>query len=397
VTRTLAVARVFPPQVGGSGRWMWDLYSRMPSGEFVVAAGRSPGCESFDRDQELKIERMDLQLPSWGAFGLRRSVAYLAAYQQLCEIVYRHDVEAVHAACCLPEGFLAWMLRRRFGLPYLVYVHGEELNVAGTSRELSWLTRRALRSAELVIANSQNTADILRERWQTPLERVRVLHPGVDATRFRPMPRDVATRARLGWGSRRVILSVGRLQKRKGYAKLIKALPEIIRSVPDVLYAIIGAGDERETLDRLVEELGVAKHVLFHDELRHENLIEAYQQCDLFALPNIEVAGDIEGFGIVLLEAQACGRPVVAGRSGGTAETMRDGETGVIVDCRDVPVLTATVRELLCDDLRREQMGEAAHRWIIARFDWNVLCPTALRTFGELTGTRVASADVLHR
>lgn len=362
---------------------MYELYSEMPANQFMITAGEWPDCKKFDDAQNIAIDRLDLHFESWGAFGWRRGTAYLAAYQYLCRSVQEHDVDAIHAACCLPEGFLAWMLRRRTGIPYLVYVHGEELNVAQSSRELSWMTHRVLRGAETIVANSRNTAAILTTDWATPTEQVRVLSPGVDATRFCPAERSDEVRKKLGWGSRPVVLSVGRLQKRKGHAQLIRALQEVKIAVPDVLYAIVGEGIEQESLHRMIGELGLQEHVILHGDLPGVNLIHAFQQCDLFALPNIEVAGDIEGFGIVLLEAQACGRPVIAGDSGGTAETMRDGETGRIVDCREVGLLAKTLSELLADHTRRERMGIAARQWILDKFDWNRLRPTARQVIAE--------------
>lgn len=381
--KSLVIARVFPPQIGGSGQWMYQLYSGMPAGEFVVAAGNWPGSQRFDEQQNLSIVRVNLDFQSWGALGWRSGADYLSAYQHLQRILSEHGVEAVHAACCLPEGFLAWMLCRRLGMPYLVYVHGEELNVMRSSRELSWMTRRVLGGASTIIANSQNTAGILSAQWEIPAANIRVLHPGVDAAQFCPAPRDPEVRRRLGWDDRRVVLSVGRLQRRKGHAQLLKALSRVKSAVPDVLVAIVGEGDERDDLRRLIIELELQEYVVLHGDLQGADLLCACQQCDLFALPNIEVAGDIEGFGIVLLEAQACGRPVLAGDSGGTAETMRVGETGVIVDCDDVDQLAATLCNLLNDDLLRERMGKVARQWVRDTFDWNQLRPAALQVFAD--------------
>ena len=123
-------------------------------------------------------------------------------------------------------------------------------------------------------------------------------------------------RARLEWTGRRVVLTVGALQKRKGQDMMIRALPAIRQRCPDVLYAIVGEGWERPYLESLVAELSVADLVQFRATPADDELIECYQQCDLFALPNRQVGWDFEGFGIVLLEAQACGKPVVTGQSG---------------------------------------------------------------------------------
>jgi phosphatidylinositol alpha-1,6-mannosyltransferase len=154
---------------------------------------------------------------------------------------------------------------------------------------------------------------------------------------------------------------------------MIRALAAIRRTVPDILYAIVGDGEERDSLQELAERLGLSGHVQFLDELDDEGLLHCYQQCDLFVLPNRDINGDIEGFGIVLVEAQACGKAVVAGASGGTAETMCIPETGQVVPCEGPELLAELVAELLADPERRARMGEAGRRWVVERFDWSAL------------------------
>jgi phosphatidylinositol alpha-1,6-mannosyltransferase len=148
-----------------------------------------------------------------------------------------------------------------------------------------------------------------------------------------------------------------------------------------VLYAVVGEGEERESLARLAAETGVAGQVQFLGEVDDATTLDCYRQCDLFALPNRQVGRDIEGFGIVLLEAQACGKPVLAGASGGTAETMRVGETGVVVPCESPDPLGEALVELLLDPLRRERMGQAGRQWA-GRFDWSRLANEAAVLFG---------------
>jgi phosphatidylinositol alpha-1,6-mannosyltransferase len=360
---------------------MWQLYSRLPCADFLLVANQSIGCEEFDQSQELSIQRLPLDFDSWGAIGWRSSAAYVGIYRRLRKLVCEHSIENVHAACCLPEGFLAWMLKRRMGISYLVYVHGEELNVARTSRELGWMTQRVLRNADAVLTNSQNTRNLLIQQWGQSGDRLRVVHPGVDTLRFQPAAENSATRHCLGWGDRRVLLTVGRLQKRKGHDQMVRALAEIRSRVPDVLYAIVGVGEESEHLKGLTSSLGLQNHVIMHGELSEDELITAYQQCDLFVLPNREVDGDIEGFGIVLLEAQACGKPVIAGASGGTADAIHLPETGRIIDCTGRVELTTTVSSLLVDRNQLRQMGSAARQWVVDQFDWKVACPIATAAF----------------
>jgi phosphatidylinositol alpha-1,6-mannosyltransferase len=201
-------------------------------------------------------------------------------------------------------------------------------------------------------------------------------------------------RARLGWGERRVVLTVGRLQKSKGQDMLVRALPALRRAVPDVLYAVLGDGEERAALEQLVDREGVRQSVQFLGEADDATLVRCYQQCDLFALPNRQVGVDIEGFGMVLLEAQACGRPVLAGASGGTAETMRVPQTGRVVPCDGPEELARTLTELLRQPDLLERMGAAGRAWVVERFDWAALTRQAERLFAGEAAAAAPAAGV---
>ena len=222
-----------------------------------------------------------------------------------------------------------------------------------------------LGNARFLIANSQNTGRVLREEWQVPAERIRILHPGVDTGYFTPAGPNRDVRARLDWSDRSVVLTVGRLQRRKGQDMMIRALPAIRRAVPNVLYAILGDGEERTRLQTLAKSEGVTDCVQFVGEVNDAILLDCYRHCDLFALPNRQDGKDIEGFGMVLLEAQSCGKPVIAGTSGGTAETMDIPHTGSVVNCDGPERLAGLVAELLADRPRLERMGQAARPWVV--------------------------------
>jgi phosphatidylinositol alpha-1,6-mannosyltransferase len=161
---------------------------------------------------------------------------------------------------------------------------------------------------------------------------------------------------------------------------MVRAMVAIRRRHPDALYSIAGDGEERLHLERLVDELDLSGHVQFLGEVDEDTLLSCYQQCDLFVLPNREIEGDIEGFGMVLLEAQACGKPVIAGQSGGTTEAMKAPDTGLVVECHEAETLAATVDSLLSDVSRCEQMGQAARRWAV-EFGWDRLAARASDLF----------------
>jgi phosphatidylinositol alpha-1,6-mannosyltransferase len=380
IMRILLISEIFPPRTGGSGRWFWEIYRRLPEHQVVVAAGEHPFQDDFDRGHDLRVIRMPLTFPSWGLLD-RGWLSYGRTIRTLKRLVKAERVGMVHCGRCLPDGLLALALKHLCGIAYFCYVHGEEVEIARTSRELTWLTRRVIFGAEFLIANSRNTQRILREEWRLPASRIRLLNPGVDTHRFVPGPRERSVRERLEWGDRRVVLTVGRLQKRKGHDRMIRAIAAIRNAIPEVLYVIVGDGEEHEALSQLVAQTGLSGNVRFAGELDDESLVECYQQCDLFVLPNRQVGRDIEGFGMVLLEAQACGRPVLAGASGGTRETMRIPTTGRVVPCDRPDELAAEVVDLLSDRDRLEQMGEAARQWVVDHFDWDILSRRASHLF----------------
>jgi phosphatidyl-myo-inositol dimannoside synthase len=378
---TLLISDIFPPKTGGSGRWFWEIYRRLPREPYLIAAGEDPRQHAFDRTHDLRMVRLPLALRFWGIANLAALRGYMRAVRELRRLVAEEGVAMVHSARCLPEGVMALMLKKWAGVPYACYVHGEDVGIATTSRELRWLVRRVFHGAEYTIANSKNTERILRDEWRLPTGRIRLMSPGVDTGRFTPAPKDRDVRARLGWQDRPVVLTVGRLQKRKGHDQMILALRSIRRAIPDVLYAIVGDGEERGDLQNLTAREGLGGHVQFLGEVVDEELIRCYQQCDLFVLPNRQVGKDIEGFGMVLLEAQACGKPVIAGASGGTAETMRIPETGRVVACDGPDDLAALVVEILSDGERLRWMGGAAREWVCEQFDWDAMSRQAERLF----------------
>lgn len=378
--RVLLLSAVFPPRIGGSGRWLYEMYRRFPREQVLVLAGGT-AAGSLETPTDIAVERVPLDLPEWGCFSRAGMTGYRRAWAAMASHVKEYQPTVVHAAVCLPEGALAWWIRQRHGIPYVCYAHGEELNFAASSRELTWIVRRVFSGAQSLVANSHNTKAMLTNDWGVAEHRIHVVHPGVDSTFFRPAAPDRAARAALGWTDRAVVLSVGRLDTRKGHDRLIEALPIVQRAVPNVLYAIVGEGQERRRLEALTLELGLQAHVQFLGAVGDTALLSCYQQCDLAALPNRQVDGDIEGFGMVLVEAQACGRPVIAGASGGTGETMRPHVTGETVACETPELLARVLIDLLNDPERRATMGGAGRVWAEASFAWPRVAAKAARLF----------------
>lgn len=388
--KTLLITEIFPPMTGGSGRWFWEIYSRMPRDQFTIVAGDEEGAAEFDRTHDLDVIRLPLTMPDWGILSWAGLRSYWNTFRAIRRIVHERQIDQIHCGRLLPCGFVALMLNKLDGIPFSCFVHGEDANAVSSgaddgvmcSRQLRWMTRQVMNSVQTIIANSRNSARIAREQWGLSAERVQLLHPGCDTKYFVPASRDADVRRALGWGDRPVLLTVGRLQKRKGHDMMIRALSQVREAIPDVLFAIVGSGEELEPLKQLVEAEGEQNHVLFHGKLADEQLRQAYQQADLFVLANRQIGTDIEGFGMVLLEAQSCGTPVLAGDSGGTAETMSLGETGEVVNCDSPNELAVRLIRLLLNRNELARRAANARSWVVEHFDWAALSQQAARLFG---------------
>lgn len=376
--KILLFSEIFPPAHGGSGRWFSEIYQRFPQRQVVFLVGNHERASEYDSNSVHKTFREELRSEEWGIRSIKGAGFYLRLWRRLRLLVKHEGITTVHCGRALPEGFAALLLKKTHGIPYSCYVHGEDVEGALTSREFTWMTKRVLQGADHVISNSNNTYRILAEKWGLDNTKVVVMNPGVDVRRFSPCASNPTP---AGWQGRTVILTVSRLQRRKGHDMMIRALPELVRQYPQLLYAIVGDGEERERLSKLVDELGMGAHVHFMGALADEEMVNAYKHCQLFVLPNRRVGSDVEGFGMVLLEAQACGKPVLAGNSGGTRETLVEGQTGVVVDCTEPEPLQKAVAALLADEAKLGQMGAEARKHVEERFGWETLASIAQRHF----------------
>lgn len=378
MSKILLLSEIFPPVHGGSGRWFSEIYTRFSKGSVCFVVGEHPRAAEFDQSFPHPIYRKDLSNLEWGIKSTRGLQFYIKAWHIVRRIIKQEAVTELHCGRCIPEGFVALMLWLSNGVPYRCYVHGEDVETALASREITWLTRQVMKNAKQIICNSENSYRILQEKWGLPAEKLVVMTPGVDVDRFSPADR---LDRPLAWKGKLVILTVGRLQKRKGQDMMIRALPKLKKEFVNIHYAIAGGGYERASLEALAKKLEVEDIVEFLGEPDDDELVHWYQQCDVFALPNRRVGNDDEGFGMVLLEAQACGKPVVAGDAGGTRETLIEGVTGVLLDCTSPETLADGMYGLLRDSRSRKDKGAAGRRHVEAKFSWQALALVAKERF----------------
>jgi len=378
--KTLLLTENFPPKEGGSGRWFWELYSRLPNDKVLIVANDIPEGREFDKTHELDIVRIELESTEWGLASTKGLGFYWETIRKVLKLIKEHGIEEVHCGRVIPEGVIARALKLLAGARYNCFVHGEDVETAATSREHSLLVKNVCKNASMLICNSENTANIVHKLGFDSGSKCEVLHPGVDTSRFEVAAPDTSFRQQMGWSGKRVLLTVGRLQRRKGQDFLIKSMPALLKEFPDLFYAVVGRGECYDELISLVDQHKLHDNVCVYPDMDDEALIKCYQQCDIFILPNRTIDNDIEGFGMVLVEAQVCGKPVIAGDSGGTRETMNIGKTGHIIDCSS----TENLLKELSPILRNREIvdGEVdIADYAKKRFNWDQHVAKAKRLF----------------
>lgn len=368
MSRVLLVTNDFPPRRGGIQSYLAELVDHLvAAGDYTVTvyAPKWKGCDDFDAraratGYEVVRHPTSLMLPEPSVIARMR------------RLIERHETDTVWFGAAAPLALMAPVARDAGARRVIASTHGHEVGWS-----MLPLARTALRrigsGTDVVTYVSRYTRRRFASAFgsQAALEH---LPPGVDTDRF--APDEVARaelRARYRLGDRPVVVCLSRLVPRKGQDMLIRALPAIRQRVPGAALVIVGGGPYGSSLRRLAHSFGVDEHVVFTDGVPGEELPAHHAMADVFAMPcRTRGAGlDVEGLGIVYLEASATGVPVVAGRSGGAPETVRDGETGVVVDGWDVGAISASVSDLLADRDRAATMGAAGRAWVVQNWQWH--------------------------
>lgn len=269
-------------------------------------------------------------------------------------------------------GILGLLARRLRGIPYIAFAYAYEFLKFRHAPLLSSLLRRVYRRSVHTVAISRFTRDRLCE-FGVPANSVSVILPGAP----KPMassPEELAmVRRRFTLDGARVILGVGRFVPRKGYRTLVKALPSILERHPDAVLVLVGQGPDINVVSKLAQKLEVRGHMVLPGRLTDEDVAALYQICEVFALPTGTAGrGQVEGFGLVFAEANAYGKPVVAGRSGGVVDAVADGETGILVSPEDPEAVAEAICTLLDDPEHAEDMGNRGRARVESELNWRV-------------------------
>src|ERR1700737_81914 len=372
-TKVLVLTDSFLPHAGGSREYYHNIYRalvELGSSDVTILTKKIPGWEEFDRkacSEAYRIERRFRPLSSWGYSQLPKGIF---PFVQILWRVLISRPSIIHAGDLYPPGVIAMALKKGLGIPYAVYCHGEEIPQLDKYRIQPRIRNKIYLNADAVIANSEFTRRSLL-RLGIPDHQIYKITPGVDSSKFKPLPADSALKNRYGLEGKVVLLTVARLVPRKGHRLVLQALSKIASEIQQAHYLIVGEGPEEQALRELVKELGLSERVTFAGHVPVHELPSIYNLCDVMVMANRqERDGDVEGFGIVFLEARAVGKPVIGGRTGGASEAIAEGATGFLVDPNNEDELAEILRRLLSDRGLRERLGSAGVRRVRSEFNW---------------------------
>lgn len=399
--RTLFITQDYPPDRGGIARVYGELCKRMHRVDVsTVAALDAPA-------DDARVHRM--RFPMRGA---HRPANILRWTRWARRFVKENDVRLVHAGNVRPTGYVAAMLRRQLGIPYVVYVHGKDLLKERRKGQHRWLvragTREILGNAAAIIANSAATATLARQLLrdvgrEDAGARVRVIHPGADPSRFADAV-DLGHHDRADEREGPVLLSVARLVQRKGIDTVIEALPAILAAHPTATYVVVGSGPDLMRLQQLASSIGVGSRVRFVGDVHEDELPSFYASADIFVLPTREILADdeIEGFGIAYVEASAAGVPCIGADVGGVADAVIDGVTGILVPPASTASVAHALLRLLDDASLRARLGANGRAMVERDLNWDRAAREVVGLVNEVirpdaTLTADAAAEALIR
>jgi phosphatidyl-myo-inositol dimannoside synthase len=387
VTGHLLLSYDFPPMGGGIARMMGELVSRYPGNSLTVSTGAHPAAREADSQIGASIDR--ISVPS----RRLRTVQGLAAWTLRAHVLTRSvNPRFVWCGNLKPAAYPARWIHARTGVPYGIMLYGTELLLLRVRMRDSWIKRRVARAlfgpAAVLLTISRFTRDLASETlaelgFADGEIDIRTVPLGTDPDRFRPGIDTMAIRHRYGLNGGRWLLTVARIAAHKGIDTALLVLDVLRHEFPDLKYAVVGSGVKLGEYEALARRLGVGDRVRFLTSVPDADLPGLYNCAELYLGVSRPVELMIEGFGISLSEAAACGIPVIGGRNGGIPDAVREGETGLLVDATSTAEVTEAVRLLLKDRELAQRLGQAGRAAVESFFNWDRVTQDVFRIAEE--------------
>ncbi len=365
--KSLFVTLDYPPAHGGVARYYHNLIRRWDPAQVTVLAPLAAESQAFDQCQECKVVRRQflfnspLLWPKW-----------IRLVFELFRIIQEEKIEVLLVGQVLPVGSAAYIVNRFRKIPYIIFTHGLDITYPQAYPRKKRMMLRVLAGAHQVVANSEYTKKELI-KLGIPQDKIVVLTPGCNMVgRSVSEGRLDSIKNKYHLAGSRILLTVSRLKERKGHDMVIKALAQLKDKLSDLKYVVVGSGEYESALRSLADKLGVADRVVFVGSVSDEDLPAYYQLADVFIMPSRELSNrDVEGFGIVYLEANSFAIPVVGGHSGGVGEAIVDGQTGLLVDPNCLEDIATAINRLFTDKSYAERLGLAGQQRVLKDFRWS--------------------------
>jgi phosphatidylinositol alpha-1,6-mannosyltransferase len=376
----------FLPHSGCSRVYYSNLYKSIVAqfpDTVTVLTKKVPGWREFDareNNETFQIRRRFRPLPDLKYWQLPKLAPQ---FVDAATTILLGHYDCLHCGDLFPQGLSGVLLGKMFKLPVILFCHGDEISQTDKHRYQPRLRDFIYRQADAVIAANQFALDGLL-RIGVSKERIHKLTPGVDVQHLHPRPQENELKRRYGLSHKKVLLTVARLVPRKGHRIVLQALPKVLPAVPNLRYLIAGEGPEKAGLQDLVRELHLGDVVIFVGDVPHDQICDYYNLCDVFVMANrLETSGDVESFGMVFTEANAVGKPVVGGKTGGTDEAIIDGKTGFLVNPDSADEVSDRLLLLLKNEDLCKGMGAAGLARVLSSFDWSSRAQALRRISGE--------------
>lgn len=369
--RSLLLANSFLPHRGGSRTYYYHLFKDWAPDQVTVLTRKVPGWQEFDARESNECFRIIRRFRPAASFKYHElPKAALTSLHAIARSQF-HRVDVIHSGDLFPQGLVALFLKRTRRFPYIAFCHGEEISQTDRFHYQPAVRNRIYLCADAVIANAGYACRRLREIG-VPNERIHKITPGVDCNVFFPAHPDPELLTRHSLSNQFVLLTVARLVPRKGHDMVLKAVAKLAGEFQRLHYLVVGIGPEETKLRALATELGIAQRVTFAGFVPDIQLPDYYRLSSLLVMPNREHNNDLEGFGISFLEANATGKPVIGGRSGGTSEAVSHGLSGELIDPTDLEQLISAIRGFLVNPSKAELMGRSGRNRAMTEFNWKV-------------------------
>ncbi len=370
--KSLLIPGDFPPEISGIATYFHEIWKFYDPADNIILAAKYRNYKKFDKQSQLNIIRTDIPTGNSIIHKLLKSILYTI---KMLLLNRKYKFRLIHCGQVLSSGITGWIMKKIFNIPYVIYVYGSETYRFGQNAFLMRLIKLFLRNAAIIIPNSKFTMHEFLALG-IPADKFHIITPGVDIQRFKPTPPDPDLVKKYDLINKKVLLTVARLDERKGHDRVIESIVRLKNEIPNLVYLIVGKGREEKRLKSLLRKYKLKEHVKFCGFVPDEELAKYYNLCDLFILLNRQtskdqsLSGDYEGFGIVFLEASACGKPVIAGNFGGIRDAVQDKKSGYIIDGKNLSEVTEAIKKLLINDYQRIQMGQFGRERAINFFTW---------------------------